>query len=52
MLNTANTDKCLYKQWSDKANIHLNTLAFIICLVLFMKTFFFLMQFFKDFKLY
>lgn len=50
MLNAANTDKCLYKQWSDKANVHLNTLAFIICLVLFMKAvyfFFFATSFFK-----
>lgn len=56
MLNTDNTEMpilmSVYKQWSNKA-----TLAFIICLVLFMKAaffssfFFFLVQFFKDFKL-
>lgn len=61
MLNTDNTEMpilmSVYKQWSNKANAHLNTLAFIICLVLFMKAsffssfFFFLVQFFKDFKL-
>lgn len=37
MMNIASTDMCLYKQWSDKANVHLNTLTFIICLVPFMK---------------